>query len=58
MDLVPSLLPAPVLLLQPAVQDIFKALCDCAALNPDAEEEGECVEVLRCVEGVRSHFYA
>mmetsp|Transcript_14410 Transcript_14410/g.31164 ORF Transcript_14410/g.31164 Transcript_14410/m.31164 type:complete len:231 (+) Transcript_14410:55-747(+) len=23
------------------VDDIFKALCDCAALNPDTEEEGE-----------------
>lgn len=31
-----------------AVQDIFKALCDCAALNPDAEEEGERVKVGGC----------
>ena len=29
----------PLLLLLLAVDDIFKALCDCAALNPD--EEGE-----------------
>lgn len=27
-------------LLLPAVDDLFKVLCDCAALNPDSEVEG------------------
>lgn len=30
------------------VEEVFKALCDCAALNPDSDGEGGCM-VARCV---------
>ena len=35
--------------LLPAVQDLFQKMCDCAALNPDSDQDGECCDILWCL---------
>ena len=36
--------------LLPAVQDLFQKMCDCAALNPDSDQDGECCDILGCLQ--------